>query len=265
MIGTQLQWNANRNSYVLYRMALFSLTLSDAAFCQNSLTTLTTCSFTLWCTFRVDFGPLVGLFYLFTVFFIPKSLRCADDHSIDSRVRTVDSMIRTYAEDSFSRLAAQRSRSIHLPSTVITAGYVCNWIRREVNRIDRISPRGTSASSEDSITICRYELAVTLSCRRLSFVISTSPLHLTDLRLFHIELRIACHFFVFLNFSPFVICISIFHSSINQSINQSVNNFTDERVKTTTDIVTKNKHKLRYNKIDTTIKTTMYSAKIYRN
>jgi len=29
-IGTWLVWNANRNSYVLYRLVLFPVTLSDA-------------------------------------------------------------------------------------------------------------------------------------------------------------------------------------------------------------------------------------------
>jgi len=38
----------------------------------------------------------------------------------------------------------------------------------------------------------------------------------------------------------------------------NISNFIDERVKTTTD------HKLSYNKTDTTIKATMYSAEIYK-
>ena len=48
-------------------------------------------------------------------------------------------------------------------------------------------------------------------------------------------------------------------------LNSTQLNFIDERIKITTDIVIKNKHKLNYSETDTTIKATTYSAKIYRN
>ena len=48
-------------------------------------------------------------------------------------------------------------------------------------------------------------------------------------------------------------------------LNSTQLNFIDERIKITTDIVIKNKHKLNYSETDTTIKATTYSAKNYRN